>query len=128
MVEHAGGVEEHLENDHGDGRNSKKSDRPHFYTHGEKDLYGVETDSCGDIEIKICMVNAMEAPKNWDKVKHGMLKVDDEIEKKNTQDDSHPFRQWNVIQYPPSTGFDIKSYAHGLKRDQETQGKSVDSH
>jgi len=82
MVEHAGGVEEHLENDHGDGRNSKKSDRPHFYTHGEKDLYGVETDSCGDIEIEICMVNAMEAPKNWDEVKHGMLKVDDEIEKK----------------------------------------------
>ncbi len=34
MVEHAGDVEEHLENDHGDGRDSKKSDRSHFYAHG----------------------------------------------------------------------------------------------
>ena len=52
----------------------------------------METDSCGDIKIEIGMVNAMEAPKGWDEMKHGMLKVDDEIEKKDTQDDAYPFR------------------------------------
>ena len=33
VVEHAGGVEEYLENDYGNGRDSKKSDRPHLYAH-----------------------------------------------------------------------------------------------
>ncbi len=92
MVEHAGDVEEYLENDHGNGRDSKESDRSHFYAHGKKNLDGMETNSCSDIKIEIGVMNAMEAPKNRDEMEHGMLKVDDKIEGKDAKEDAHPFR------------------------------------
>ena len=47
----------------------------------------METNSCGDIDIHVGVVNHMEPPEQGDDMKHNMLKIDDEVKNQNTEDD-----------------------------------------
>jgi hypothetical protein len=93
VVEQAGGVEKYLKDDDRNGIQSQKGHGGHLDSHGQKDFYGMEADAGCDIEIEIGMVNAMETPESGDEVKHGMLKIDDEIEANHTDHDSRPVRE-----------------------------------
>src|SRR3990170_3559423 len=79
VVEHARRVQKDLKDDDGDGIYSQKNDGRHLNTHGENDFNGMETDSGSDIKIKVRMVYPVKTPKGGDEMKHGMLKVDNEI-------------------------------------------------
>ena len=84
MVEHAGGIKKHLEEDHRYGRSPQHMHSGHLNAHGQEYLDGMETNPGSDIKIEIGMVYPVETPKGRNGMKHGMLKIDDEIEAQNT--------------------------------------------
>ena len=76
MVEHAGGIQEHLKQDDSYGRNPQNHNSRHLNPHGQKDFNRMKSNPGGDIKIEVCMVNPVEAPESRDGMKHGVLEVD----------------------------------------------------
>src|SRR3990167_5670038 len=70
VIEHRGGVEQNLENDHRYGRSSDNKDNRKFYGHGKQYLNCVKAGARGDIEVQVCLVHAMEAPERRNCMKH----------------------------------------------------------
>jgi hypothetical protein len=92
MVEHAGRIEEHFKEDYGYSRGPQNYYGCHLNAHGQEYLERVETNPGGDIEIEVCMVHSMEAPEKRQRVKHGVLEIDNEVEAQNPEENSRPRR------------------------------------
>jgi hypothetical protein len=90
MIEHARGIEKDLEENNREDRRTNEDDSHHLNTHGEKDLNRMKSDSCGDIEVQIGMMNPVKSPEQRNEMEHYMLKVYDKIEGKNTDGNLQP--------------------------------------
>ena len=58
----------------------------------------MEADAGRDVEIKVCVMDPMEAPESRNEVKHGMLQVDREIEACNSQHEGPSAGQAKIVQ------------------------------
>ena len=76
VIEHAGGIQEHLKQDDSYGRNPQNHNSRHLNPHGQKDFNRMKSNPGGDIKIKVCVVHPVEAPESRDSMKHGVLEVD----------------------------------------------------
>jgi len=81
VIEQAGGIEENLKENHGQRHNCQNKNCCDLDSHGEKNFQGVEANSGRCIEIEIRMVHHVQAPKDGERVEHGMLNIDSKIKK-----------------------------------------------
>ena len=66
---------------------------------------GWKRDACGDVEIEIRVMHAMEAPQHRHGVDHDVLEVDDEIEDDDRDYHLQPERQRDHVEHAPAAFF-----------------------
>ena len=79
MIEHGGSVQDDFKNQNRHRRTTDQDDDDHLDAHGKEDLYRMEADPSGHIDIHIGMVHHVEPPEQGRRMKHDMLKVDSKI-------------------------------------------------
>src|SRR5690554_2856831 len=75
MVEHRGGVEQHLKDQHCQRRCPKKSHHGELDAHRNQDFQRMEAQPRGDIELLINMVHAMQPPQPGSGMEEAVLEV-----------------------------------------------------
>ena len=93
MVEHRGGVEQHLEDQHCDCRRAERRDDAELDPHGQQNLDRMEAHAGGHVELEIGMVHAVQPPERRHRMEQHVLEVDGEIEKDHRGDDGEPGRR-----------------------------------
>src|SRR5512136_1099018 len=86
VVEHGGGVESHLEDEHGEGRGSEGCDGHELDAHGENDLDGMEAHSRGHVKIEVRVVDHVYSPKDRNGMVKHMLQVYRKIKNEYSND------------------------------------------
>ena len=81
VIEQAGGIEENLEKNHSQRGNPQNKNRCDLNAHGKKNFQRMEANSGRCVKIEVRMVHHVQAPKDGERMEHGMLKIDDKIEK-----------------------------------------------
>ena len=82
VVEHRGGVEQHLEDQHGDGRRAQRRDHAELDAHRQQDLDRVEARAGRHVELEVGVVHAVQPPQRRHGVEQHVLQVDGEIEQR----------------------------------------------
>ena len=93
VVEHRGGVEQHLEDQHGNRRRAERDDHGQLDHHREQDLDGVEAQPGGDVEVEIGVMHAVQPPQQRHGMEQHVLQVDGEVEQDDRDRDGDPGRQ-----------------------------------
>ncbi len=93
VVEQRGRAQENLERDDRPRRGADENDDRELQAGGDHDLERVEADAGADVETKIRVVHAVQAPERRDRVEHHVLQIDGEIERQDRHDPSTPRRQ-----------------------------------
>src|SRR4030042_4790597 len=90
VVEQAGGVQEHFKDQHACCGNAYQGNNDHLDSHGKKDLNGVKAHASCYVKIEVRMMHHMQAPQDWQPVKHHMLQINDKIENDHADCYLHP--------------------------------------
>ena len=90
VVEHGRGVEQHLEDQHGQRRRAEHQDGGELDDHREDNLARMEAQPGGDIEFQIRVVHTMQPPQQRHGMKDHMLTVDRQIEQEHRDGDREP--------------------------------------
>ena len=104
VIEQTGSIEENLEKNHGQGGNPQNEHRCDLNAHGKKNFQGMESNPGRGVKIEIRMVHHVQAPKDGEGMKHGMLEVDDKIKKYYTDYYGQPKGQPALNQKTPAVG------------------------
>ena len=102
VIEQACRIQENLKENYGQRGNPQNKNRPHLDGHGKENLQGVETNPGRCVEIEICVVHHVQAPKGWEGMKNGMLKIDDEIKKHYSDKYCQPIGYYVLVQESPT--------------------------
>ena len=87
MIEHGGGIEQHLKDHHCYYGWTQYHDSGEFDQHGENDLECVESCPGGYVVVEFGVMHSVQAPENGYGVDHHMLQVDHEIHRHHCYDD-----------------------------------------
>jgi hypothetical protein len=130
VVEHGGGVEGHLEDEHRQGGRSEGRYRHEFDSHGNDDFYRMEAQACGYIEIEVCMVHHVQTPKGRNRMMENMLKINGKIEGNHSYSYFKPVGKIEVVEQPPLTLSGQKSSRHGKNGENQAhrEGIETDNH
>ena len=88
VVEHRGGVEQHLEDQHRHGGRAERGDDAELDAHRQQDLDRVEARAGRHVEVEIGVVHAVQPPERRHGVEQHVLQVDGEIEQDHRGDDA----------------------------------------
>jgi hypothetical protein len=102
MSEKRAAVQSYFEDQDSEGRGTKDEDSGYFDKHGKYYFYGMEAHSSSHVNVQVCVVHHVQAPKYRYGVERDVLKVDDEIEGNDPDYDCGPSRQMIVIKQPPA--------------------------
>ena len=102
VVEERGSVQDHLEQEYGNGGRSQGCYDRQLDPHRDEYFYRVETQACGRIKIEVGVMHPVQTPKPRYCVEHHMLKVDCEIKKQHGDYDGNPNRRIDIVEKPPS--------------------------
>ena len=102
MVEHRRGVQDHLEDQHRDGRRPQCGDHGELDAHRQQDFNRMEPEAGGNVELKIGMMHAMEAPERRHRMEHHMLEIDSEIQCQYRDDEGDPGRYVENVEQAPA--------------------------
>ena len=128
VIEHGGGIENDLEQDHPGQRRPQQQDGGELDQHRQDDLDGMEARPGGHIVIQIGMMNAMEAPQQGHRVNHDMLQVDHQVHGHHGDQDRPAQWQLVIVQQPPALTLGETRHAHGGGRKQQAQHEAVEKH
>jgi hypothetical protein len=102
MIKHGGSVQEDLKDRDRQWKRSGEKDDGHLDSHRQDDFDRMEANPSGYIEVHIRMMNHVEAPEEWNGMKHDVLNIYREVENQHTKDQMEPERKLKLIQYPPT--------------------------
>src|SRR5262245_18906404 len=129
MVEHRGGIEQHLEGEHGDGRDSQRGHYPELDAHGQEYLDWMEARSRRHVDVQVRMMHAVEPPEGRDGMEQHVLEVDGKIQGRDGQRDAGPCRQIECMeQSPPSALGDQSKPDGGRLEDEADQNRIQDDY
>ena len=114
-----------------DDRHCRRPDQDHcrqLDADGNDDLDGMETVTGGDVDIEVRVVHAVEAPEDREEMEQHVLKVNDEIEGHDSQDDRDPLRQGDAVQHAPAPLPGQVRHADRDDRQEETDHRGIDHH
>ena len=100
VVEHRGGVEQHLEDEHGERRNAERHHRRDLDRQREQDFQRMEAHAGGHVDVEIGVMHAVQPPQHRHVMKDDVLDVDDEIEREEAEHDARPPRQAGRVNRP----------------------------
>ena len=80
VIEHRGGVQQHLEDQDGDRWRAERGHHPELDHHGQDDLDRMEAQPGRDVEFEVRMVHPVQPPEQRHRVEQHVLKIDREIE------------------------------------------------
>jgi hypothetical protein len=103
MVEHGRRIQQHFEDQHAYGGRSNRRNGCAFDDGRDQDFDGVEANACRDIEMDVGVMYPMQPPKRWHGMEHHVLKVDDEIQQYDRDNDRYGHGQWDVIEDTPGS-------------------------
>ena len=95
----------------------------------------MKADARGQIVIQVCMVHHVQTPQRGDRMKHDVLKVDDEVEEDDGKNDDGPVREvmgiepvaekWQAFGWHTATvdGHDFEALLDALDEAEEIKGK-----
>jgi len=98
MVEHGAGVEDHLEQEHRQGRSAKRHHHHDLPQHGERDLDGVKPHRRGHVDVAIGVMHLVQAPEQRNFVRGQMLHPDGKVEHQERHHHLDPFRPGDLVQ------------------------------
>ena len=128
VVEHGRAVQHHFEYHHRHCRSAQHRDCGQLDPHGQHNLEGVKTHSGGHIEIQIGVVHPVHPPQQRHGMEHHVLKVDDQVQRR--QRERHRYRERNGVrvQQPPAALLRKEGHPHRQKRKTPAQDEAVDHH
>ena len=126
VVEHGGGVEQHLEGQHGDRWRAQRGDHAELDAHREQDLDRVEARARGHVELQVRVMHAVQPPQRGDRVEKHVLQVDGEIEGDHGQRHADPYRQRERVEQAPSLRLGDQGEADGGRRKQQANQNRIE--
>lgn len=93
VAEQRAGIEQHLEDHHGDRRGSECRDDGELVEHGQEHLDRMKAHARGHVEIQIRVVHAMEPPERRNGMQQHVLQIDRQIEGRHREQDHEPARE-----------------------------------
>jgi hypothetical protein len=101
MLEHRACIEQDLERDHGSRTRADRRDHRAFVRRRDSDLEWMESQTRRHVEIRVRMVDAMDAPQHGHGVEDQMLRVDREVQDNDRAHDPDPRRERQRREQPP---------------------------
>ena len=98
MIEHGAGVEDHLEQEHGEGRGAERDHHGDLPQHGERDLDRVEAHRRGHVDVAVGVMHLMQPPEDRHLVRDEMLKPDGEVEHEQRDQDFQPIGPVDLVE------------------------------
>lgn len=126
VVEHGTGIQHHLKGEHSLCRCTQKNDRRHFYQHRDDDFQRMKAIAAGDVQIKVGMVHPVQAPQKRGMVEQAVLKIDDEIENDDAEQNLQPEGDVEIVENPPPTLFSNVRQGNGKDGKQQPDCCGVD--
>ena len=80
----------------------------------------MEAQARGEIIIKISMMNHVQPPEQWNSMVQNMLKIDGQIEGKDTDGGFQPEWQIQVVEKPPVAFSCNQRHSHWQNRKKQT--------
>jgi len=128
VVEHRGGVQQHLEDQHGNRGRPQRGDYGELDHHRQQNLDRMEAQSGGHVEFEVGMMHAMQPPQRRHRMEEDMLEIDRKVEKNDRRKDSNRDRERNLIEQAPSMRLGNEGKANGRDRKHEADEQRVDHH
>ena len=125
VVEHGCRVQEHLEDQDGDGRRPERRDNHHLYAQRQRYFQGMKAEACGDVEIEVRVMHAVQPPQCRDHMEQDMLHVYCEIEHDHGYENGEPHRQRNGVQQPEARILGVDRNADHAGRRHQTEQQCI---
>ena len=126
VVEHRGGVEQHLEDQHRHGRRAEGGDDAELDTHRQQDLDRMEAHAGRHVELEVGVVHAVQPPQRRHRMEQHVLQVDGEIEQDDRGDDGKPGRRVQRVQESPAMFLGEQGHADGCRREDKSDKQRVE--
>ena len=127
VVEQGTCVQGYFKDQYSQCGSTKNDNRRHFDARGYGDFQRMETGAAGDIQIQVRVVHAVQAPQERVVVKQEVLKIDDEIEEDETEDNGQPERRVDPMKKPPTSRFGDLRHGSREDRKQEPERSGIDN-
>ena len=85
----------------------------------------MKPDACRNIEIKVGVMNHVEAPQGRYRMKQDMLEIDDEIKDNDRRDDFQDDGSFQMVQYPPIVFSGLPSHTRGGRCEQKPEENRI---
>ncbi len=116
VIEHGAGIEDHLEQEHGEGCGAERHHHHDLPQHRQPDLDGVKADRRGHVDVTVGMVHLVQAPKQRNLVRGPMLRPDGEVEHDQRNHDFDPSGPRHLVQEPDPMRFGVERSGDGSDR------------
>ena len=126
VIEHRGGVEQDLENQHGQRRRADCRHHGELDQNGEHDLDRMEAHAGRHIDVEIGVVHAMQPPQHRHGVEQHVLEIDGKVEHQHRHQDRHALGQRQPIEETPAARLARKRHAHRRRRKEDADDEGVE--
>jgi hypothetical protein len=125
MVEQGGRVEDNLKKKHGDRGRADQEDRPLLDEKRRQYFNGMKTDATGHVQIQVGMMHAVDPPKEGNRVKKTVLKINDEVQNDNGNQNGRGRGKGPVVKDSPALFMGQVGHSHGGGREEQAQEEGI---